>query len=220
MGLGASLLAASALADDLAGVWAPFAATLLSISLLARSYARGGSGQTSGVPTLGLALPAPLFVALASCLQGKTQGVTMALPIAPVIVGLAIATERAEALPRWRGNARAWLGVLAALVLAGFWSHFWDVDLGPSRARVVIVPAQVFAIVAGSFALFFSEGRRASPGRMALGGGALGLGIAYALLAARAEGVGCVGVSPAYQATLMATAVLLYGVGPLAAEVA
>jgi hypothetical protein len=218
LGLGATLLVAPVTADDLAGLWAPFAATLLSLSVAARAYARARTGGSAGEYTLAFTLPAPLFVVLATCLQGRAQGVALALPLAPVLFGLAIALERAEALAPLRGRARAWLAVATALALAGFWWHFWDVDLGRAHARLALAPVQAFATAAAGFALFFSGARRASPGRMALGGGALGLGLAYALLAGRAEGVGCVGISPAYEAALAATAILLYGVGPLAAE--
>ncbi|HEU4411527.1 MAG TPA: hypothetical protein VFS43_40150 [Polyangiaceae bacterium] len=220
LGLGASLLAAPAFADELAGFWAPFAATLLALALSARAYARVRAGQPPGALALTMALPAPLFVALGSCIKGGAQGALLALPFAPVLVGGALALERAEALPIARGRARVGFGALAALALAGFWGHFWAVDLGHARARVVLAPVQALATAAAAFAIFYSGGRRPSPWRMALGGGALGLGVAFALLAARAEGVGCVGVSPAYQATLAATAILLYGLGPLAAEAA
>ncbi len=218
LGLGAGLLVAPWFAGHAAGVRAPFAATLLALGVTARAFARFRRGGEFGARGLALALPAPALVALASCAAGEAQGVALALPLALPLFGLAAAIEWLEQPLRWRGKVRGLLGGAVTLALLAFWGHFWVADLSQARARVVIAPAQGLATAAAAFALLSSGTLRVSPGRMALGGGALGLGLAYALLAARAEAVGCVGVSPAYEAALLATAVLLYGVGPLVAD--
>lgn len=218
LGLGASLLAVPLLSGEAAGFWGPLAATVLAIGLVARALARRLRGLPLRPRELLLSLLAPALVAGAAGVAGAAKVVAVASLAGLPLLGLAILLEGAEARPRWRGQVRSLLALALALALGLLWAHFWAVDLGRSRARLALAPAQALATAAAALGLFWPGARRASPLRMALGGGALGLGLAYALLAARAESVGCVGVSSAYQNTLGFTALLLYGVGPLAAD--
>jgi hypothetical protein len=100
-----------------------------------------------------------------------------------------------------RVHTKAWW-----LCLSGLWLAFWLMDLHAARFQFVLLAAPVMSLVVAAGL------RRFSLSTLGLGA-MLGMALVWVALTWRADN-GCTGVSDIYEATLVGTAIALFGFGP------
>jgi hypothetical protein len=127
---------------------------------------------------------------------------------------LIVATVLREVLVR-AGLASGFrvIALIGLALLVPVWVRFWILDLSDAKFRsvVVIVPA-LAAFVFGATRIFDS------PVALSLAIAA-GLGALWPLLVLRSD-VGCVGISKSFDATIFATGLVVYALGPFLSELA
>lgn len=149
-------------------------------------------------PLLALALALPWVMAVTHGLftaRGYLAFAWMAALLLAASTGLRLRVRRRAPL----GAGVAW-----AAILGCGWGWFWIVDLHRARFAAVLLAVPALGAL----------GALIGRARGALTGAAIALSGVWTLLVIRADGVGCTGVSSAYETTLSLTLLLLYGAGP------